>query len=159
MKPQISRREFFNALVPRWATKRNLIVGAFAAGVTAAVALVISLVREMGFVNFLKVVLVGLGFVGLRLALSWIGEKLRYLFTISPPLLQAIVIVTLQFLGGAALCAVGVYAYTRWQTTGELATPLMMLIPPFVASVWSEWRKRSKTPTAESAAATRSSAT
>lgn len=142
MKPQLSRREFFKALVPGWVTKKNLIAGAVAAGVAIAVALVVSVVREVGFINLLKVLAFSLGLLCLMFALNWIGIRLRDTFRILPPFVQAVIVVTLRFLGGVALGAVGVYAYTRWRATGDIITPMIVLIPLFISAVSSEWQKR-----------------
>lgn len=142
MKPQLSRREFFQALVPSWATKRNLITGTKVVGVALAVAGVITLVREVGLISLVKALTVGLGVLCVMAALSWIGLKLQYAFTIVPPFAQALIVVVLRFAGGLLLCAAGIHAYDRWRATGDMIQPLITICLIFVAAFIEEWRKR-----------------
>jgi len=142
MSTPISRREFLNALVPSWATRSNLVAGVIGAGVMVVVALVVSILREVGFLSILKLTLIGLGLV----CILWLFGRLVALglcvLKKSPPVVQALVVVIYHFAVGVALCLLGAYAYTRWQASEDKTGFMITVGSMLVFNFFGEWQKR-----------------
>jgi asparagine N-glycosylation enzyme membrane subunit Stt3 len=142
MSTPISRREFLNALVPSWATKKNFVAAGIGAGVVVAASVVISVLRGIGFLGVLKMAGVGFGLFCVLWIFGWITSVLRSAFKKSPPVVQALVVMIYHFAVGLVLCVLGADAYTRWQSSEDKTGFVIMVGSMLVFGFLSELQRR-----------------
>lgn len=100
---------------------------AIGVAIVSTLSVVISVLHDVGFIGVLRALFLA---VGVLIAFWLIRTLLRVskrVFELSPPLLQAIFTVALQFIAVVAACFIGSRVYDQWEKVEERPEMLITL--------------------------------